>query len=154
MPAYIHSDRGAALMSEEMQSFLRQSGVSSSKSTPYNPKGNGQCERYNGITWKTIMLALKSINKGTAYWESVIPVAMHSIRSLLCSATNATPHERLFSYERLSVNGHSMPTWLSSPGPVLLKKHVRSSKYDALVEEAELISASPKTKWTRNNRVS
>ena len=143
MPAYIHSDRGSAFISEEMQSFLRQNGVSSSKSTPYNPRGNGQCERYNGVIWKTITLALKSINKGTAHWESVIPVAMHSIRSLLCTATNATPHERFFSYERLPVNGHSMPTWLSSPGPVLLKKHVRSSKYDALVEEAELISVNP-----------
>ena len=37
----------------------------------------------------------------------------------------------------------AVPSWLSSPGPVLVKKHVRNSKYDDLVEEAELIEANP-----------
>lgn len=26
--------------------------------------------------------------------------------------TNATPHERLFAYERRSVSGRALPTWL------------------------------------------
>ncbi|KRX40031.1 Retrovirus-related Pol polyprotein from transposon gypsy [Trichinella murrelli] len=33
-------------------------------------------------------------------WEEVIGIALHSIRTLLSTATNATPHERLFGYPR------------------------------------------------------
>ena len=36
-----------------------------------------------------------------------------------------------------------MPTWLSSPGPVFLRRHARSSKYEPLVEEVELVHATP-----------
>ena len=46
----------------------------------YNPKGNGQVERYNGIIWKTINLALKSNKLHVLKWESVITDdALHSI---------------------------------------------------------------------------
>ncbi|GFX08284.1 pro-Pol polyprotein [Trichonephila clavipes] len=41
----------------------------------------------------------------TEQWEGVIQTALHSIRSLLCTATNATPHERMFSHPRRSHNG-------------------------------------------------
>ena len=36
-----------------------------------------------------------------------------------------------------------MPTWLSSPGPVLLKRHVRANKTDPLVDEVQLLQANP-----------
>ena len=32
-----------------------------------------------------------------------------------------------------------MPTWVSTPGPVLLKHHTRTSKTDPLVDEVELL---------------
>jgi hypothetical protein len=143
MPSYVHSDRGTAFMSKELRGYLHGRGIATSRTTPYNPQGNGQCERYNGIVWRTIQLALKSRKLPTSAWESVLPDALHSIRSLLCTSTNATPHERLFNYQRRSTSGTSVPSWLSTPGPVLLKKHVRNSKYDSLVDEAELIEANP-----------
>ena len=34
-------------------------GVPTGRTTRYNPRGNGQVERYNGIIWKTIVLALR-----------------------------------------------------------------------------------------------
>ena len=75
--------------------------------------------------------------------ETVLPEVLHSIRSLLCTATNATPHERLFSYQRRTHSGHSLPTWLSMPGPVLLRCHVRASKYKLLVDKVVLLEANP-----------
>ena len=68
---------------------------------------------------------------------------MHSIRSLLCTATNETPHKRLFGFPGRSSSGHSIPTWLATPGPVLLKRDVRQSKTEPLVEEVELLQANP-----------
>lgn len=102
-----------------------------------------------GIIWKTIMLALKSNNMKTELWEEVLDSALHSIRSLLCTATNVTPHERMFNHPRRSFNGSSSPTWLTKTGPVLMKKYVRTSKHDPLVEEVELIEANPENAYVR-----
>ena len=143
MPSYIHSDRGAAFMSRELREFLTSKGISSSRTTSYNPQGNGQVERYNGIIWKTITSALVSRGLPPRFWQVVLPDALHSIRSLLCTATNETPHERLFKYARRSSTGTSLPSWLSGPGTVLMKRPVRSSKTDSLVDEVELLQANP-----------
>lgn len=143
MPSYIHSDRGASFMSKDLRDFLCNMGIATSRTTPYNPQCNGQCERYNGVIWKNITLALASKGLNERQWETVLSEALHSIRSLLCTATNATPHEKLFSFQRRSPSGHSLPTWLSEPGPVLLRRHVRNSKYDPFVDEVELLEANP-----------
>ena len=36
-----------------------------------------------------------------------------------------------------------VPTWLSSPGQVLLGRHAPQSNYEPLVEEVELLEANP-----------
>ena len=143
MPATIHTDRGTSFMSSELKLFLQTKGISSSRTTSYNPAGNGQVERLNGSLWKTITLALKSRNLSVDSWQTVLPDALHSIRSLLCTATNATPHERMFLYQRKSSSGSSLPSWLSSPGPVLLKRSVRHSKFEPLVDQVELVHSNP-----------
>ena len=143
MPSYIHSDRGASFMSAELKSFLSGLGVASSRTTPYHPQGNSQCERYNGTIWKTVSLALEDRSLPVHAWEDVLPDALHSIRSLLCTSTNETPHERMFKYNRRSATGCAVPTWLSSPGPVLLRRHVRHSKNEPLTEDVQLIEANP-----------
>ena len=63
--------------------------------------------------------------------------ALHSIRTLLCTSTNATPHEQFFKFQTKST------TWLSEPGKIFVKKLARKSKYNPLVEEAELLHANP-----------
>ena len=143
LPGYVHSDRAPDLIGAEVKSFLTKHGVATSRTTPYNPRGNGQCERYNGVIWKTVLLALKSCNLPTSAWQDVLPTALHSIRSLLCTSTNCTPHERMFVHQRRTATGDSIPTWLTKPGPVFLRKHVRRSKYDPVVQEVELIEANP-----------
>ena len=142
-PAYVHSDRGSSFMSRELQEYLASKGIATSRTTSYNPQGNGQAERYNGTIWRTITMALRSQNLPTECWQDMLPDALHSIRSLLCTATNATPHERIFGFARRSPTGASVPTWLTSPGLVLLKRHVRQSKTEPLVDEVELLQANP-----------
>ncbi|XP_064078654.1 uncharacterized protein LOC135196118 [Macrobrachium nipponense] len=140
MPAYIHTNRGACFMSEELKDFLMKKGVATSRTTPYNPEGNGQAEKYN---WKTLTLALKTRNLDVSQWETVLRDALHCIRSLLCTSTNCTSHERLFLHSRRSTTGQSLPTWLIQGGPALLKRHVRYSKNDPLVDEVEIVEANP-----------
>ena len=51
-------------------------------------------------------------------------------------------HKRLFNNPHRSWGSYSVPTWLSTPGNILLKRRVRQSKYDPIVEEAEFIEAN------------
>ena len=122
-------------MSQDTQQYLRASGIATSRTTPYNPTGNGQIERYNGIIWKVILLALKSHNVDLKDWEMVLPTALHSIRFLLSTATNMTSHERFLHHPRRNMFGSSLPSRLANEqSKVLLKRHVCSSKYEPFVE--------------------
>jgi hypothetical protein len=112
---------------EELRTFVIGKRVPTSHTTCYNPEGNGQVERYNGIIWKAIVTCLKSKN--------VLADALHLVCSLLCTATNETPHERFFGFPRRSTIGSSIPSWLLQPGPVVIKHQVRWRKHDPLVDE-------------------
>ena len=143
MPAYIHTDQGANFMSKELKDFLISKNVATSRTTPYNPQGNGQCEKLNGTLWKAITLSLKSRGLPQSCWQDVLPDALHSIRSLLCTSTNTTPHERMFLFQRRSSTGTSIPSWLTDAETALLKRHVRKSKQEDLVDEVEIIDVNP-----------
>ena len=143
MPSYIHSDRGPSLISQEMKQFLTSRGISSSRTTPYNPECNGQVEKGNHTIWRAITLTCLTRKLPISKWQEVLPDVLHSIRTLLCTATNSTPHERLFNYKRKSGTGTSLPTWLANPGSVLLRRFVRHSKTEPLVDEVELLEANP-----------
>jgi len=149
MPAYLHSDRGSAFMSHELKQFLHSKGIVTSRTTSYNPACNGQVEKLNGTIWRSVNLALKTHKLPINCWQDVLPDVLHSIRTLLCTSTNETPHERLFLFHRRSTSGSSIPSWLATPGPVLLKRHVRSSKFEPLVDEVELIEANPNYAYVR-----
>ena len=69
------------------------------------------------------------------------------MRSLLCTSTNQTPHERLSNFTRRSSNGQGLPSWLIHSEKALLKRFIRKSKYDPLVDEVELIDV--KTSYAR-----
>ena len=124
MPNYIHSDRGSSLISDELHNYLLSYNVATVRSTPYNPRGDGQVQRYNGIIWKTVNLALSSRNLNDKQWELVLPDALHSVGTLLCTSTNATPHEQFFKFQRKSATGQAAPTWLSESGKKYLSKNM------------------------------
>jgi hypothetical protein len=58
MPNYIHSDLGTLFLSRELKDYLTKRGIATSRTTLYQQIGNGQVERYNGIIWKAVRLAL------------------------------------------------------------------------------------------------
>ena len=43
---YVHSDRAKAFMSNELLWYLYSMRMATSRTSSYNPKGNGQCEKY------------------------------------------------------------------------------------------------------------
>ena len=129
MPQYIHSDRGTAFLTEELRHYLHEKSITTSYTSGYNPQFNGQVERLNGTLWYAISLSLDSQHRHISEWETALLDALHSVRSLLCTATNDTPHERMFTYQRKSTNGTSLPSWLTSSGKVLVRNFNQQSKY-------------------------
>ena len=93
-------------------------------------------------------MALRVKRLSLTHWEYVLPNVLHSIRSLLCTATNYTPHERMFCHDRKSYSGVSLPSWVK-PGPIYVKNHNRNDKSDLLVEEAKLLEANPQYAYVR-----
>ena len=88
-------------------------------------------------------MTLRIQNLSDTQWDIVLPNVLHSIRYLFSTATNTTPHERLFGFQRRSACGSSLPTWLSTPGNVMMRRFVRNSNNDPLVDEVELTSVNP-----------
>lgn len=142
MPECVHSDRGTGFSSKQFRHFLLSNNVAQSFTTPYNPQGNGQVERYNGVLWNSLQMACRTRSLNVNCWEQVLPVVLHSMRSLLCTATNTTPHERLFKHERKTASGLPVPTWLMSAKTALLH-YPRSSKYDPAVQEVDIVDVNP-----------
>ena len=108
--SYIHSDRGSSFMSKELKSYLHTIGIATSRTTPYHPQENGLVERYNSTIWKAVTLALKTRKISISRWEEVLPDALHSIRCLISTSTNCTPHERMFNFQRRTSSGMSIPS--------------------------------------------
>ena len=111
-PGYVHTDQGSNFMSSELKEWLHGKGIPTSRSTRYNCKGNGQVERFNGVIWKSVLMGLRVKNLPISLWETVLCDVLYSLRSLLCTATNCTPHERMFLNLRKSLNGVTVPRGL------------------------------------------
>lgn len=60
---------------------------------------------------------------------------------------NETPYKRMFN-TRDSL-GSTITSWLSTPGPVLMRKFANPSKYDPNVGEVSLLEVNPNYAFVR-----
>ena len=94
--------------------------------------------------WKAVQCLLHFTNRPLTDWESVLPSALSSIRTLINTVTKESPHVRFFCFKRGEplIRPSSSAPWLRADAPAYLWKFVRAKDQAPVVpvQISEVIS--------------
>ena len=108
VPARLHSDKGKSCENEIITHLCKIYGIQKSTTTPYNPRGNGICERFN----RTLHGFLRTLNaEEKHHWPKHINHLVMSYNAMPNQSTGFQPYQLMFGRKA------QMPcdTWLGLP---------------------------------------
>ena len=90
LPDILHSDQGRNFESQVIHHLCLLLNIRRTRTSPYHPSANGQCERYNKTLIEMISLYIKDDQTD---WDKWVPLMLFSYHSTPHASTRYTPFQ-------------------------------------------------------------
>jgi len=118
-PDEILSDQVSEFMSQLMQHFVFQFGISQIRASPYHPETNGTCERFH----RTLKSMLRSmVDDFDGSWCECLSWVLFAYRKIPVETLGFSPFELMYGYPVRGPLSLLRSTWLQSPLPASFTK--------------------------------
>ena len=92
-PDKLHSNQAGNFESKVIAELCKIAQVQKIRTTPYNPKGNAQCEKFN----QTLLNMIGTLDPADkAKWQQWVPTLTHAYNCTRCESTHFSPYYLMY----------------------------------------------------------